>query len=140
MVDTSKKTTLKINSGFTDLGNKFEVSKVKSKVLLDSPSGSILFDVMDILYVEVLGKTMEIHLKKRNHLKMKFSMNDYRQFLLSQDFMQVDEFLVVNINHIQKYQLTGVPYIELGNGLKKRISTVYHEVIIGKIKKLEQIK
>ena len=140
MVDSTSETLFKNVTGSIDLGKKFRIARIKGKVLLDSPSDSIILDIQDILFVEVLGDTIEIHFRKDIYLNMNFSINDYRQFIQSKDFIQVDEFLLININHIKKYQVTGIPYVELNNGLKKRTNPLYHQIILRRIIKLEQIK
>ncbi len=119
------------------LGSEFRVSKTLGKIILDSSDNSIIIKANDIIYAEVLGKTMEIHTAQNLCYTMQFNPPDYNQLIDSSLYEQVDEYLLININRIQKFQVDGIPYIELDTGTRIRTNPMYHKIILRAIDNLE---
>ena len=114
------------------------IRRMQGEFILDSSTDAIVIKNTDINFVEVLGNLLEIHTRDGQCFQKPFNVDDFNVFLNSGNVIQVDDYLLVNFSRIQKYQVTGIPFVELDSGIRKRISPVYHEAILSNMKKLEQ--
>jgi two-component system LytT family response regulator len=78
--------------------------KVNDKIAVPTSDGFVLVSLQDIVYCKANGNYTEFHLTNNKHLLSSYTLKQYHELLVEQNFFRAHRSFLINLAHVKMYR------------------------------------
>ncbi len=101
--------------------------KQLDKITIPTSEGFIVLSLADIIYCEANGNYTEFHLSGNNKILSSYTLKQYHEVLIDQQFLRVHRSYLINTTFIKEYKRSGGGTIIMINGKEIELSRQHKE-------------
>lgn len=94
----------KLNNVIVRRNTKSQEELEEHEVLLKSNQSQLVIHQQELLFIESMGRTVNIHLIVDRQLESHQSISAYAEIFKGKNFMQVHRNFLVNLNHVREFR------------------------------------